>query len=87
MSDESYQKEPKYQKFQSATEKALKTFETSLQWTDQVSCLATLHKVWNTTRTVMFHVSYFKHNNIMCITHCKLFCGSNSVSNLSLAEC
>jgi len=47
MSDEAYLKEPKYQKFQSVTERALKNFESASQWTDQVSYLATLHKVWN----------------------------------------
>ena len=43
--EEAFAKEGKYQKFQYAVERALKNFELSSQWTDQVSHLTTLHKV------------------------------------------
>jgi len=44
--EEAFVKEGKYQKFQYAVESALKNFEQKSQWTDLVSSLSTLHKVW-----------------------------------------
>lgn len=44
--EEAFTKEGKYQKFQYVVERALKNFELSSQWTDLVSHLTTLHKVW-----------------------------------------
>ena len=45
--EEAFAKEGKYQNFHSAVERSLKNFDLSSQWTDLVSYLSNLHKVWN----------------------------------------